>query len=188
MSALVYVDIPWNGYSLTLYQALAVEAGSWTVLWFYCSGTSLTYVYWESTTGSKVSREPMKGSCTSTSSTHTAVSWPAGSMPAPAVVPGFSVHGTHIEISSAAPGHADLNGRSWILYPYALVDCSRSCGAPGWYELHALLWDRETNETAYGIVYLITGQPHRVRFEYALELPTLARPADATFDADWSRG
>ena len=187
LSALVYRGIPWNSYSLVLYQALAVEAHSWTVFWFYCTGRSLTYVYWESTTSSSVNKESMTGSCTSTNTTHAAVSWPAGSMPAPAPVAGFSVHGTQIEISSAAPGHAALDGKTWTLYPYALVDCTKSCGAPGWYELHSLLWDSETGQTAYGIVYLITGRPHQVQLEYALELPTLGRPADATFAADWSR-
>ena len=188
MSALVYKDIPWNSYSLVLYQALAVEARSWTVLWFYCTGSSLTYIYWESPTSSRINREPMKGTCTTTSTTHTAVSWPAGSMQAPAVVAGFSVRGAHIEIGSAAPGHADLDGKTWSLYSYALVDCSKGCGAPGWYELHSLLWDSATGETAYGIVYLITGQTHRVQLEYALELPTLGRPPDTSFDADWSHG
>jgi hypothetical protein len=72
------------------------------------------------------------------------------------------------------------------LYPYALVDCSKICGAPGWYELHSLLWDSQTHEAAYAIVYLIAGQAHRVQLEYALELPTLSRPADATLNADWS--
>jgi hypothetical protein len=187
VSALVYKGIPWNSYSLVLYQALAVEPHSWTVFWFYCTGRALTYVYWESTTSSNINKEPMTGSCKSASTLHTAVSWPAGSMPAPAPVAGFSVHGAQIEISSAAPGHAALDGKTWMLYPYALVDCSKSCGAPGWYELHSLLWDSETGETAYGIVYLITGQPHRVQLEYALELPMLGRPADVTFAADWSR-
>ncbi len=186
MSALVYRDIPWNSYSLVLYQALAVEAHSWTVLWFYCTGASLTYIYWESSTSSRINREPMRGTCTTTGTTHANVSWPAGSMPAPAVVAGFNVHGLHIDISGAAPGHADLAGKTWWLYPYAFVDCSKTCGAPGWYELHSLLWDSATGESAYGIVYLITGQTHRVQLEYALELPTLGRPANESFNADWS--
>jgi hypothetical protein len=188
MSALIYRDIPWNGYSLVLYQALAVEAHSWTVLWFYCTGASLTYIYWESTTSSRLNREPMSGTCTTISATHANVSWPAGSMQAPAVVAGFSVHGAHIDISSGSPGHADLDGKTWALYSYALVDCSKSCGTPGWFELHSLLWDSATGESAYGIVYLITGQTHRAELEYALELPTLGRPVDTSFEADWSRG
>jgi len=188
MSVLVYKDIPWNSYSLVLYQALAVEAHSWTVLWFYCTGSSLNYIYWESTTSSRINREFIKGTCTTTSTTHTAVSWPAGSMQAPAVVAGFSVHGAHIEIATASPGHADLDGKSWSVYSYTSVDCSKGCGSPGWYELHSLLWARATGETAYGIVYLITGQTHRVKLEYALELPTLGRPADVSFTADWSHG
>jgi hypothetical protein len=186
MSALVYRDIPWSGYSLVLYQALAVEAHSWTVLWFYCTGSSLTYVYWETTTSSKVNRAPMTGSCKATNATNASVSWPAGSMPAPPIVAGFTVHGSSIDITSSAPGSADLDGRKWSLYPYAIVDCSKACGTPGWYELHSLLWDSATKETAYGIVYLIIGKPHVVQIEYALELPTLERPVDTSFTADWS--
>jgi hypothetical protein len=187
LSALVYEKVPWNSYSLVLYQALAVEAHSWTVFWFYCKGASLTYVYWESTTSSKVNRELMNGSCATTTTTHATVSWLAGSMPAPPRVTSFSVHGANIEISPTAAGHVTAYGRTWVLYPYALIDCSKNCGAPGWYELHSLLWDSDTGETAYGILYLITDQPHRVELEYALELPLVVRAANATFDADWSR-
>jgi hypothetical protein len=185
ISALVYQKIPWNSYSL--YQALAVEAHSWTVLWFYCTGSSLTYVYWETTTSPLLNREPMNGTCTSTSTTSAAVSWPAGSMPAPALIAGFSVHGAQIEISGAAPGHATLDGKSWWLYPFATVDCSQICGTPGWYELHSVLRDVDTGETGYGIVYLFTGQTHRVQLAYTLELPAVKRPTDTTFNADWSR-
>lgn len=187
VSALVYKGIPWNSYSLVLYQALAVEAHSWTVFWFYCKGRALTYVYWESTTSSKVNNETMTGSCTSVSTLHTAVSWPAGSMAAPAVVKGFSVHGTDIEISSAAAGHVVLDNKTWLLYPYAIVDCSKTCGTPGWYELHSILWDGATAETTYGIFYLFTGQTHRVRLEYTFELPSLGRLGAAVYEADWSR-
>lgn len=187
LSALVYEGIPWDSYSLILYQALAVEAHSWTVFWFYCKGRALIYVYWESTTGSSINKETMTGSCKPATTTHAAVSWPSGSMPAPAVVAGYTVHGAQIEIGSAVPGHAALDGKTWILYPYAVVDCSKDCGTPGWYELHSLLWDGSTGESAYGIVYLITGQTHRVQLEYALELPTLGRPINAAFEADWSR-
>jgi hypothetical protein len=188
MSALVYRDIPWDGYSLVLYQALAVEANSWTVLWFYCTASSLTYIYWESTTSSKLNREPVKGSCTTTATTHANVSWPAGSMQAPWLISGFSVHGVNIDIGGNSPGHAVLDGRTWSVYPYVVVDCSKGCGAPGWYELHSLLWDSASGESAYGIVYLITGQTHRAELEYALELPTLGRPVDTSFEADWTRG
>jgi hypothetical protein len=188
MSALIYRDIPWNGYSLVLYQALAVEAHSWSVLWFYCTGSALTYIYWETTTSSKLNREPMKGTCTTTSTTHAGVSWPAGSMQAPAIITGFSVHGVHIDIGGTSPGHAVIDGRTWSLYPYVLVDCSKDCGTPGWYELHSVLWDSVSGESAYGIVYLITGHTHEAELEYALEVPTLGRPVDTSFNADWSRG
>lgn len=187
VAALVYKKIPWSGYSLILYQALAVEAHAWTVFWFYCTGPSLTYVYWESTTSSTVSKAPMKGSCTSTATASATVSWPAVSMTAPAPVPGFRAHGALLDIGSAAPGHVVFDGQSWTLYPYAVVDCSKICGSPGWYELHALLWNSKTGDAAYGIVYLITGHPHQVQLDYGLELPTLGRPADASFEADWTR-
>ena len=188
VSALVYKSIPWNSYSLVLYQALAVEAHSWTVFWFYCTGRALTYVYWESTTSSKLNKEAMKGSCASASTTHTAVSWPSGSMGAPAVVKGFTAHGADIELNSAAAGHVVLAGKTWLAYPFAVVDCSMTCGTPGWYELHSVLWEGETAETAYGIFYLTAGQTHRVELEYTLELPSLGRLGAALYEADWSHG
>jgi hypothetical protein len=186
VSALVYKSIPWNSYSLVLYQALAVEPHSWTVFWFYCAGRALTYVYWESTTSSKLNKEPMTGSCASASVTHTAVTWPSGSMAAPAVVKGFTAQGADIAINSAAAGHVVLAGKTWLVYPFTIVDCSKTCGTPGWYELHSLLWDGETAETAYGIFYLTTGQTHRLQLEYTLELPSLGRLGAALYEADWS--
>ena len=187
LSALVYKGIPWNSYSYVLYQALAVEAHSWTVFWFYCKGHALIYVYWESTTSSTLNKETLTGSCTSVSPSHTTVSWPAGSMAAPAVVKGFSVHGADIEIISAAAGHVVLASKTWLVYPFTIVDCSKTCGTPGWYELHSILWDGETGETAYGIFYLTSGKTHRVQLEYTFELPSLGRLGAALYKADWSR-
>jgi hypothetical protein len=185
--ALVYKEIPWTGYSLVLYQAIALEAHAVTVFWFYCTGRALTYVYWESTTGSTISRAPLTGNCLSAPATHAQVSWPAVSMVAPPRVHGFLINGAQLAISDSAPGQLVFDGQSWTVYPYATVDCSKACGAPGWYELHSLLWDSETGDAAYGIFYMLPGQPHTVRLDYALELPTLRRLADAYFNADWSR-
>jgi hypothetical protein len=187
VAALVYEQIPWSNYTLVLYQALAVEAHSWTVFWFYCRGKSLFYVYWESTNSSKVNREPMTGSCLPATTADASVSWPAVSMQAPAPVPGFRAHGDLLEIVSAAPGHAVIEGKSWVLYPYATVDCSNGCGTPGWYELHSLLWDGAAGDAAYVIVYFITGQPHTVQIEYGLEMLRLGRVPTTSFQADWAR-
>jgi hypothetical protein len=187
VSTLVYKGIPWSSYALVLYQALAVEAHSWTVFWFYCRDQTLTYVYWESTSRSKLFGEPMKGSCKSASSGQTTVTWPAGSMSPPALVKGFIVHGATIEISGAAAGHTLLTNKTWLVFPFTVVDCSKSCGTPGWYELHSILWESETGEIAYGIFYLTTGHPHQVQLDYTLELPSLERLDSALYEADWSR-
>jgi hypothetical protein len=184
VSALVYWQIPFSGY--ILYQALAVEAHEWMVFWFYCHGPSLTYIYWESTGHSVLSKEPMNGSCKSTSTTHARVSWPAVSMAAPTPVHGFTAHGALLEIDSAAPGSVQFGGRTWALYPYATVDCSKVCGSPGWYELHSLLWDSTTGEAAYAIVYFTTGQSDKVQIEYGLEFPSLGRLSIEEFTATWT--
>jgi hypothetical protein len=73
------------------------------------------------------------------------------------------------------------------VFPFTVVDCSKSCGTPGWYELHSILWESETGEIAYGIFYLTTGHPHQVQLEYTLELPSLERLDSALYEADWSR-
>lgn len=184
VSALVYWKIPFAGY--VVYQALALEAHAWSVFWFYCSGSSLTYVYWESTVSSVVSREPMQGSCVSTGVTQSQVSWPAVSMAAPPLVRGLHAQGVQLEIDSGTPGHALFGGRSWVLYPYAIVDCTKTCGSPGWYELHTLLWDSTAGEAAFGIFYFITAQTDQVQLEYGLELPTLGRVSNELFAASWT--
>ena len=186
MAALVYKQIPWSGFSLVLYQALAVQAHAWTVFWFYCSGSSLTHIYWESTTSSAVHNEPMQGTCTVTPATDAQVSWPAESMALPAPIRGFSANAALLEIRSAAPGFIVFENRRWTLYPFVLVDCSTTCGTPGWFELHSLMWDSTARVATFGILYFKSDQPTSVQFSYGLELPTLARVADVYLDAPWT--
>lgn len=187
LGALVYQRIPWTDYSYIIYQALAVQDHSWTVLWFYCKGSALTYVYWETTSASAVRREPMTGTCRSTPADLANVSWPAVSMTAPAPIRGFRATGPLLTIGDGIVGSAAIDGRLWALYPYAVVDCSHICGSPGWFELHSFLWDAGTGDAAYAIVYLTTGQPNEARISYGLELPTLGRLPDTTFSAAWAR-
>ena len=187
VGALVYLRIPWSSYSLVLYQALAVQAHAWTVFWFYCRGSALTEVYWETTANSTVRNEPMSGTCTSTSAFNAHVSWPALSMALPTPIPGFRAHGPVLEIVSGSAGSASIQGRTWTVYPFAIVDCSSICGSPGWYELHSLLSDARTGDAAYAIVYLYADLPTRVQIAYGLELPTLGRLTDTWFDAVWAR-
>jgi hypothetical protein len=187
VEALVYEKIPWSDFSFVIYQAVAVQAHALTVFWFYCKGSTLTDAFWESTTSSKVLTEPMTGTCTSAAALNVKVSWPALSMAVPAAVAGFRAQGPGIDVGDASPGSALLDGRTWTLYPYAIVDCSKICGASGWYELHSLLWESKTGSAAYGILYLFPGQPNEVRLSYGLELRTLRRLADTTYNNSvWS--
>jgi hypothetical protein len=187
VSTLVYERIPWTSYSLVLYQALAVEAHGWTVFWFYCRGSSLEYVYWEITSSPTLGGANLHGTCTPTTSTHATVSWPAVSMTAPTPVTGFYAHGEQIDIWSGASGRVMLDGLVWTVYPYLIVDCTKECGSPGWYELHALLWDSSYRDAAYGIFYMLPGEKHRVSLDYTFEVPGLLRLTNESYVADWYR-
>jgi hypothetical protein len=183
---IVYEQIPWNGFSLTLYQAIAILADRWAVIWFYCRGTALTGIDYEDTLGAPLATYDATGTCSvAMQSVDARVTAPASTLALDSLVQGFAVTGTTLAYDGSSPGSMALGARSWRVFPFNLIDCSTKCGSPGWYELHSIFWDENSSETCFGIFYLQSQAPGSVLLEYSLCLPDGTTPANS-FPSHWT--
>jgi hypothetical protein len=190
--AFIYERQPWPQFSYTLYQTLAVDPTYWELGWFYCDNSnSLSYFEYEATDddGGIHSTAPT-GTCSETATSiteHPQLS--ASVLNLEQVVQGFTVTGTSLALSSAGAGTMTLNGASWKVFPFSLVDCSTACGTPGWYELHSIYWNAGNTQTCFGIFYLVANTPSRVQLEYSICLPDLSDPTGGgvVFDSSWTK-
>jgi len=172
------------------YEIVAVSADRLIAAWITCTGTRLTFVYYESTDGSASGTElPATGTCAvSATSVAEAVTLPAVTLAPPCLVPGFTITGSQLSFDGAHPGQLTYGGAAWSLYPFHEVDCS-SCATPGWYELHSLLWKEAGQSACLGILYLQQGSPASVELGYLLCLPGVDNPLGAygyEFQATWT--
>jgi hypothetical protein len=187
----VYEMIDWSAYGYVLYQALAVGPNSWKMIWFYCEGANFTDasgIEYEGTDQPTLATPNATGTCRETnSSVSETVSLPQSRLALGNLVQGFTVSGGGLEISNTAVGSMSHGAATYEVFPFAWVDCSTDCGAPGWYELHSLYWN--ANEACFGIFYLVVGDPDSVVLEYSVCLPSLDDPSNGYggFNASWSK-
>jgi hypothetical protein len=188
VDALVYKKIPWEGFDRTLYQTLAVSSDALHVLWFYCDDADqLREIWLESTDGLALDWEQATGSCSSLDQAHSAqVSFPAVDWPLPQTVDDYEVSGQGLDIGPQTTNTATLGGTDHRVFVFEDVDCSTECGVDGWYELHALLWDRDAPRVYFGIFYLYPDS-NTVQLEWLIALPGLTEPGSMSFAASWSR-
>lgn len=181
---LAYERQPFDEY--VLFQMLAVSTDRWFVVWAYCVGTDLAYFYFEGTDGTELAYEPASGICADgPGPLTTAVQFPAIDLPLPTLYEGFTIDGPSVQVPSGAPGTVDLGDVLTVL-PFEAVDCTVDCGAPGWRELHTLLWDQANGRVCFGIFYLFEDDPE-VLLAYSLTLPDLSDPAgDVALPAEWT--
>lgn len=172
---------PWDEFSLTLFQGLAVAPDRWHVLWFYCEGDALTGLYLEGTDGAPLSYEGASGSCNDLAAPSTPqVRFPAVDMAIPSLAPGFVASGPDLGLVDGEAGWVRLGGAPpLIVLPFDRVDCTTECGSPGWWELHAILWDPGLQRACFAIFYFREGDPD-VLVTYSLTLPDLSDPAGVT--------
>jgi hypothetical protein len=170
----------------TLYQTLAVGSDSLAVFWIYCQAGEINYLYREDTSGVAVTYEEGTGTCSDDGKAVTVmISLPAFVLnPPPGLVPDVVMQGAGIAYDGGAPGFAELAGSRWTFFPFNTVDCA-TCGTPGWFEVHSLLWDASASQAGFGIFYMIDGDADSVQLSYSLILPTLAS-LDTTLPATWS--
>jgi hypothetical protein len=144
-------------------------------------------LYYEGTDGTPMTWVDTVGTCvTDGTLSEPHVQFSAVSMLYPSLATGYTVSGPDIDIPSGTPGAATLGSSQYVVLPFETVDCSE-CGSPGWYELHAILWDSTMREASFGIFYLSEGASE-VLLAYALTLPTLASVLPTqSVTATWSK-
>lgn len=185
----IYEKQPWPEFGYTLYQALAVAGDRWFALWFYCQPNGLAYIYIEGTDGTPLTLVDSTGECTESDVPSTiAASFPAVDLIAPRVDDGFVVSGQDVSLDGAAPGWVRVGSSELAVYVFEHIDCTLDCGADGWHELHALLWDPERRWLCFGIFYLHTDHQQPVFLTYTFSLPVLQDPIGSVEfpDATWT--
>lgn len=76
------------------------------------------------------------------------------------------------------------------ILPFGTIDCF-ACGSPGWYELHAVVWQPEVTRAWYAIVYLYSGQDGSKTAGRVSQIVLDIAPASlllaevAAFDGNW---
>jgi hypothetical protein len=176
--ALAYERQPFGEW--TLYQVLGVEPDRLWVMWMYCKAGALEYVYLEGTDGTKMHYEQASGTCAETvQGTAAKVKFPAVHMGYPTPLAGYTLSGADVTLPGAAPGSITLGNTDYALLAFDDVDCTQKCGAPGWREIHTLLWDEPGQRLCFAIIYLFKpGQD--IVIEYSISLPDLSDPAGTT--------
>ncbi len=176
----------WTELGLTLVQSLAVREDAIFPLWFYCTEGALDGVYFEGTEGTPSTWIPASsGTCDlSTAGSSGVVNLPALSFEPPAADHGFEVTG-ELTISAGEAGFYTAGDRTWETYGFETIDCTM-CENPGWWELHALLWDPETHDLCFSIFYLYeNGRDSGVA--YTMCLPGVEDlVGDGVVAGDWS--
>ncbi len=187
LDAVAYVNPPpFPGWDL--YQVLAVATDALYVLWLYCnsSTSALEWIYWEGTDSYPLVAEPATGTCNgSVLATSTPVLLPALALPMPDLVQGFTITGAELSFDGT-PGFLTEPTGDVTFLPFELVDCTIDCGVPGWWELHAVLWDSAAERVGFGIVYLLSSPPP-IGISYEIWLPDLYAPEGfRQLDATWT--
>ncbi len=174
---------------IDIYQVLAVDPDRWTVVFFYCQGPSLTYLYYEDTRGGVLYAETARGSCASSGPyAGPSVDFPAFALALDGAQPHFAIDGALISRARGAPGTMQLGGHAITFFPITVVDCTITCGGEGWWEIHMVLWDEAAAKACFGILYLFV-TPGPLLLTYTLTLPDLSDPSggQTLFDATWTR-
>ena len=182
-----YEKQPWPEFGYTLYQGIAVGASRWDVVWLYCSGSTLSYVWHEGMTGIAIDYVNASGTCAdSGASTATTVELPAMELATPPAVPGYSIDGVEIALPDGESGLVRIEGVLLPFVPFSVIDCT-ACGGDGWYELHSVAWDEDLLRAVFVIFYLDFAYPDRVLAAYARSIPDFADPVGVLdLDATWT--
>lgn len=176
----------WSDFSLVLYQTLLVSEESVHVAWLYCKGDKLDWIYHESNLA-PMQNEPLQGSCVDSmtaGTTEVALSPVTFSPPEP--IPGYRVDGgDQLQIyGDGQQSFARFSGERYRIYPFEIVDCSRDCGQPGWYEVHSFM-EREGDD-ALGFIIFYLRNAGQVEAHYGIVWPGFDVISGKYFTATWS--
>jgi hypothetical protein len=182
----VYATVAEAGY--TLYDGFAVTPTAWDAFYLYCSNDALTDVYDEKIGGHGMAYAAVTGgTCSATSAQTVAhVALPAFSIPTPAPIGGYTVHGHAVDIAADGTGTLQVGAQRLPLVVFDDVDCT-ACGGSGWFELHSIVWDAAAQRVVFVIVYLVNGTATSVELAYARSLPDLGDPlGTVVLGATWT--
>jgi len=171
--AFIYNRLFYPIANRTLYGGLGVENGTWFPFWLFCSADGrLTKIQGEMTDRAVAIFEDLEGTCTDQGVAPMApVSLAANTLSPVALTCGFSVHApapASIDLESSRNGSMVWFGNDSLTLPFYTNDCRRGCGTPGWYELHAIVWNQVQHQVAFAIVYLDDAGVHSAN---EIELP-----------------
>jgi hypothetical protein len=185
-----------HGVGTIQFQGADAQANRLIVTFITCTDGKLGYVFYETTDGlsSVTPMEPggelaATGTCDIVENAATeAVSLPAVDLAPPPLVAGFQITGNDLSFDGTKAGKANVQGEAFAVYPFNTVDCT-DCATPGWYELHAVLFDAATKNTCLGIFYLSAGTTSKVELAYDVCLPSVTAPLpddQLFFDSSWT--
>ena len=180
----VYERQDWSDFGYTLYQTVGVDADRWWILWFYCRDDRLTDVFFQGSAGPTLQSVVATGSCEGNASPSSVrVDFPRSNVEVGPLLDTFEVIGPEIEIPAGSPGVLRTSAATYDVWAFGHVDCTESCGADGWHEIHALVRDPTTGDVCFSIFYLYPDmRPTLV--SYAFSLPILADPFGGTIQSD----
>ena len=187
LSGVIQERQAWSDFSLVLYQTLLVSEDSVHVAWLYCKGDKLDWIFHESNLAA-MRNEPLQGSCVDSMSPETSeVDFPQVTFTPPEPIPGYRVDGgANVQLygDAAQQSFALFSGRRYRIYPFEIVDCSRDCGQPGWYEVHSFM-EREEDD-ALGFIIFYLRHAGKVEAHYGVVWPGFEVITGQYFDATWS--
>jgi hypothetical protein len=159
--AFIYAQIPYPALARTLYAGLGIDDGVWLPFWLYCSDDGhLTRFDGEMTDRDLDVLEDVQGTCAvSTELLAVPLDIPTHSLRNVALTCGFSVSTPAgvlptVDLVGSRPGTLDVSGVALTALPFHTVDCREGCGSPGWYEVHAVLWNPTAPSVGFGVFYL----------------------------------
>jgi len=190
--AFVFNFADWPDLGRRLFEGLGVRDGVWFPFWLYCADDGTLDRFWVERTDRPGWRGIIvDGTWTQSSQLSTAViDLPATTLRKVALTCGFDVT-TPGDPPSAANLPASHAG-SMVFPGYApttilvfnTADCRTGCGSRSWFELHAIMWNRERNEVGFQIWYLdplVAG----VVTDNTMVLPRITSLNAAFPDATW---
>lgn len=157
--AFIYERVSFAAADSTLYAGLGIGDGAWFPFWLYCSSDGrLTAIDGEMTDLDLGLSYEVAGTCSTENVAPTApVVIPAHTLHPVALTCGFMVSAAganQLDLSGGIPGTMTFVGDSAVVLPFHTIDCRTGCGSPGWYELHAIMWDPIQSVVAFEIFYL----------------------------------
>jgi hypothetical protein len=188
--SVAYERTPWPEWGYVLFHILAPEADTLNVLYLYCEGPALTWV-WHEDFELVMDYEAATGSC-SHAVRETAVHDPGmlvlGARPsADQLVVGFTLDGADVSYASAGPGSIRFDGEDFNLYPFEVVDCTVDCTAEpadGWWELHSLLAS-DGGRQCFAVLYMMVADATTVQVGYPVCIDPIEKFEDVFLEADW---